>query len=40
MTIDDEELPPCVGERIWQTTYDIHRAAAEATLEQEATHDE
>lgn len=32
--VEDDELPPCVGERMRETTYDIHRAAAEAALEE------
>jgi hypothetical protein len=35
----DDELPPCVGEKFRQTTYDIHRAAREAEQTKEADHD-
>lgn len=31
----DDELPPCLGERLRDITEDIHRAAEEAALEEE-----
>lgn len=31
----DEELPPWLGERLRDITDDIHRAAAEAALDEE-----
>lgn len=30
---DDDELPPWLGQRIQDTTHDIHRAAFEAALD-------
>ena len=37
-SFDDDELPPCVGEKFRQTTYEIHRAAEEAAHEDD-THE-
>lgn len=37
--IDEDELPPWLGERMRDTTHHIHRAAAEAAQEQDTTND-
>lgn len=34
----DDELPPCVGEKLWQATHDIFRAAF-ADEDKEHSHD-
>jgi len=31
---DEDELPPCLGEKVRTITYDIHRAALEAEQEE------
>jgi hypothetical protein len=31
---DDDELPPCLGEKVRTVTYDIHRTALEAEQEE------
>lgn len=38
LPIDDEELPPWLGERVRDTTHHIYRAAAEAAQDQQDTH--
>jgi hypothetical protein len=34
----DDDFPPWLGERMRQTTYDIHRAAAERAQDEEDHH--
>jgi hypothetical protein len=39
LPIDDDELPPWLGQRMRDATHHIHRAAAEAAQEQDTAND-